>query len=120
MLSEYGPDKSYLTPSQLAGTNASLLDPTSEYNQTGFAQQYAADNTPFLQQKRWDPQLKKYVSIGRLLKQGKLDLKGNWHRRSKRQKITNAVNRRNAQAQQTATTVEQPNVTATAFVNFRA
>lgn len=32
-------------------------------------------NVEFLNQKRWDPTTKKYVSIGRLLKQGKLNIK---------------------------------------------
>lgn len=52
----------------------------------------------FLNELRWDPQSRKYVSIGRLLKQGKLDLKGNWHRQSRRQRQTN--NRKQQQQQQ--------------------
>jgi hypothetical protein len=53
----------------------------TDYANTKAAQYYAAAGTPFLQQQRWDPQAKRYVSLGKLLKQGKLDLQGNWHRR---------------------------------------
>jgi hypothetical protein len=57
-------------------------DPTNtDYANTKAAQYYAAAGTPFLQQQRWDPQARRYVSLGKLLKQGKLDLQGNWHRR---------------------------------------
>lgn len=132
VLSEYGPDISYLTPEQLAwargGLHSQALDPTqayggfqniggadnTDYANTAAAQYYAANGTPFTQQKRWDPQAKKFVSIGRLLKQGKLDLKGNWRRTSKRQRIGNAAQKR-AQQQQPAPL----NTSATAFVNFR-
>jgi hypothetical protein len=112
-------------------TNTQALDPTQAYGgftntgggayaDTAAAQYYAANGTPFTQQKRWDPQTKKFVSIGKLLKQGKLDLKGNWHKRSKRQKITNAVNRQRTQAQQAQQPAQLDNSTASAFVSFRA
>ncbi|RPI89172.1 MAG: LysM domain-containing protein [Chloroflexi bacterium] len=39
-----------------------------------------AATSDFLKELRWDPQSKKYKSIGSLLKSGKLDLKGNWHK----------------------------------------
>jgi hypothetical protein len=54
----------------------------------------ATDN--FLKELRWDPQARKYVSIARLLKQGKLDLKGNWNKTSKRQR-RGAAQQRNRQ-----------------------
>jgi hypothetical protein len=57
-----------------------------------------SSESSFLNEKRWDPQAKKYVSIGKLLKQGKLDLKGNWSNKSKRQK-RNESNSRQQQAQ---------------------
>jgi hypothetical protein len=47
-------------------------------------QQYAAQGTPFLEQKRWDPDTNKYVKIGDLLRQGKLDLQGNTIRRKEK------------------------------------
>jgi hypothetical protein len=72
----------------------------TDYSNTRAAQVYAAAGTPFLKQQRWDPQAKKYVSIGKLLKQGKLDLQGNWNKRSKRQRVTAAGNRQQAQQQQ--------------------
>lgn len=57
-------------------------DPANtDYANTKAAQYYAAAGTPFLQQQRWDPQRKRYVSLDKLLRQGKLDLQGNWHRR---------------------------------------
>ncbi len=55
-----------------------------EFMNTGFMQRYAAQGTPFLQQKRWDPTTKKFVSIGKLIKQGKLDLQGHTHKGKKK------------------------------------
>jgi hypothetical protein len=49
-----------------------------------------AATSSFLKELRWDPQRKKYVSIGTLLKQGKLDLKGNWRKKSNRQRQTDS------------------------------
>jgi len=91
---------SILDPSQPYGgfQNLNGSDGT-DYANTKAAQYYAAAGTPFLKQKRWDPQAKKYVSIGKLIKQGKLDLKGNWHRQSNRQRATNNA-QRNRQWQQ--------------------
>lgn len=48
----------------------------------------------FLNELRWDPQRRRYVSIGRLLKQGKLDLKGNWRKQSNRQRRNAAIERK--------------------------
>lgn len=59
-----------------------------EFANTKFMQQYAAQGTGFYDQKRWDPDTKKFVRIGDLMRQGKLDAKGNWYgqRREKRNK----------------------------------
>jgi hypothetical protein len=38
----------------------------------------AATGGDFLRELRWDPQRRRYVSIGSLLRSGRLDLKGNW------------------------------------------
>lgn len=46
----------------------------TDYSKTAAAQQYAANNTAFVDQKRWDPVSKKYVRIGDLINQGKLDV----------------------------------------------
>ena len=50
----------------------------------GSYQEFAAENKNFLNQKRWDPSTKKFVSIGRLIRQGKLDLQGRTHRGKKK------------------------------------
>lgn len=89
--SEYGTDDSWYRPDQGATTAAPAgIQPTpagnTDYSQTQAAQRYAAAGTSFVNQMRWDPQAKKFVSIGRLLKQGKLDLKGNWRKTTKRQR----------------------------------
>jgi hypothetical protein len=96
----------YSTPSQMpadfqqlqnvlgapASTPALPMQPFSFHFQPGSYQppqpqaQPQPNPKPFLQQQRWDPEAKKYVSIGRLLKQGKLDLQGNWHPKGKRPK----------------------------------
>ena len=57
---------------------------SAEFMNTRFMQRYAALGTPFLQQKRWDPSTRKFVSIGKLIKQGKLDLQGHTHRGKKK------------------------------------
>jgi len=88
----------------------------SDYANTRAAQYYEAQGTPFLKQKRWDPQAKEYVSIGRLIKQGKLDLQGNWHKRSNRQRATNAQqNRQQAQQKQ-----QQDFTLANSLIDFGA
>lgn len=92
----------------LAGTQPTATPNTSnaaavsagDYANTKAAQYYDANNVPLMKQLRYDPQTRKYVSVGRLLRQGKLDLQGNWHRQSNRQRITAAVNRQRAQQQQ--------------------
>jgi hypothetical protein len=111
--SQYGTDDSWYRPAAPAGQVAAGIQPTpagnTDYSQTQAAQNYAAAGTSFLNQMRWDPQAKKYVSIGRLLKQGKLDLKGNWRKQSKRQKMAKSIERRNqpAPVQQVQQQVEE-------------
>lgn len=56
----------------------------SAFSQTAAAQQYAAQNTAFTEQMRWDPKRGRYVKIGQLLREGKLNLydqQGNFRQR---------------------------------------
>lgn len=58
----------------------------SAFSQTAAAQQYAAQNTAFTEQMRWDPKRGRYVKIGQLLREGKLNLydqQGNFRRRKR-------------------------------------
>jgi hypothetical protein len=118
-------DSWYRTPAQAASEQAAAqniaggitpnTDPgNTDYANTKAAQQYAANNTSFVNQMRWDPQAKKYVSIGRLLKQGKLDLKGNWRKSTKRQR------RKPGNQQQTAVEQKQDYTLANSFISFGA
>lgn len=75
-----------------------------------------AASANFLKELRWDPQARRYVSIGRLLRQGKLDLKGNWHKTSKRQKRNAAIERKNQQQQ----TQKQDLTLANSLISFGA
>lgn len=43
----------------------------TDYANTAAAQYYKEQGTPFLEQKRWDPQRKKYISVGKWLKQSR-------------------------------------------------
>jgi hypothetical protein len=62
-----------------------------------------SSSASLLNEMRWDPQRRRYVSIGRLLRQGKLDLRGNWHNSSRRQNQSNARQRRQQTQQQDMT-----------------
>lgn len=56
---------------------------------TGFMQANAAAGTQFLDQLRWDPQRKKYVKIGQLLREGKLNIRdqqGNFRQQKRRER----------------------------------
>jgi hypothetical protein len=118
-------DSWYRTPQQAASEQAAMTniqngtiptgsDPSNtDYANTRAAQQYAAAGTSFVNQMRWDPQAKKFVSIGRLLKQGKLDLKGNWRKTSRRQRQGN----RKPQ-QQLAEETKQDFTLANSFISF--
>lgn len=53
----------------------------------------AATGGDFLKELRWDPQKKKYVQIGTLIKQGKLDLQGRTHKGRRQRQIENAAHR---------------------------
>jgi hypothetical protein len=84
----------------------------SDYANTRAAQEYAKNGTPFLDQMRWDPQRKKYVSLGRLIKQGKLDIRGNWRKSTNRQRQGQG-NRPQQQAEQ-----KQDYTLANSFITF--
>lgn len=43
----------------------------TDFNQTAAAQYNAANNIPFLNQKRWDPKRRKYITVGQWLKQNR-------------------------------------------------
>lgn len=60
---------------QNPGQTASAPAGNSAFMNTGFMQQYAAQGTAFENQKRWDESTGKFVRIGDLIRQGKLDLK---------------------------------------------
>jgi hypothetical protein len=75
-----------INPAQPYGGFTPAKADNTDYANTAAARYYDAAGTPFLQQKRWDPQAKKYVSLGKLMKQGKLDLQGNWNKQSRRQR----------------------------------
>jgi LysM repeat protein len=48
---------------------------SAEFMNTQFMKDYAARGTDFLNQKRWDTKTKKFVKIGDLIRQGRLDLR---------------------------------------------
>jgi len=52
----------------------------NDFMNTKFMQQNVANNVAFENQLRWDPQRKKYVQIGKLIREGKLDKQGHWHK----------------------------------------
>ncbi len=63
-----------LTSQQAGGTVTNAAGTGSaEFMNTGFMQEYAANGTPFEKQLRWDEDRKKYVQIGKLIAEGKLD-----------------------------------------------
>ena len=84
-----------------------------DYANTKAAQFYDANNVPLMRQLRFDPQTKKMVPIGKLIRQGKLDLQGNWHKTSRRQRIVNAQQNQKQQRQQDYTL-------ANSLINFNA
>lgn len=59
-----------------AGTvTTSVGSGSAEFMNTEFMKRNVQNNTPFLRQLRWDPKRKRYVQIGTLIKEGKLDVK---------------------------------------------
>jgi len=78
---------------------------SAEFMNTKFMQKYAEKGTPFLQQKRWDKSTKKFVSIGKLIRQGKLDLQGREHRGRKKNKTVAAAPAQASNAGGTPSTV---------------
>jgi hypothetical protein len=109
-------DDSWAAPKTLPQAAPAGIQPTpagnTDYSQTQAAQNYARNNTPFTDQLRFDPQTKKYVSLGRLIKQGKLDLRGNWHKTAKR----NHGGNRRQQSQQAET--KQDMTLTNSFLTF--
>jgi hypothetical protein len=53
--------------------------------ETGRSERVIKDSSTsnFSKELRWDPDRKKYVEIGKLMKEGKLDKKGGWHKKKK-------------------------------------
>jgi hypothetical protein len=53
--------------------------------ETGKSERVIKDSSTssFSKELRWDPDRKKYVEIGKLMKEGKLDKKGGWHKKKK-------------------------------------
>lgn len=47
----------------------------TDYARTKSAQYYAAQGTAFTEQKRWDPDRRRYVKIGQLIREGRLDVR---------------------------------------------
>ncbi len=56
-----------------AGTGQTIN--STEFTSTGFYQKYQEQGTSFENQLRWDPERKKYVKIGRLINEGRLDVR---------------------------------------------
>ena len=56
----------------------------SDFMNTNFMQKNVANDVAFTNQLRWDPGRGKFVKIGQLLQEGKLDLKGNTNYRGKK------------------------------------
>jgi hypothetical protein len=56
-----------------AGSNQQIAN--TDFTNTGFYQQYQAQGTSFENQQRWDPERKKYVKIGQLINEGRLDVR---------------------------------------------
>lgn len=57
------------TVTNAAGTGS------AEFMNTRFMQQNAANNVSFTNQLRWDPERRQYISIGRLINEGRLDVR---------------------------------------------
>ena len=96
--------------------SAPSQNPLSDPRNTKAYQYYAENNVSFVNQQRWDPQRKKYVKIGQLIKEGRLDV------RDKRARLKRARPGRNPNNSQSAIDmVSEPQLSlgsASAFVNF--
>lgn len=58
---------------QEAGTGRNIA--ATDFTSTGFYQQYQAQGTAFENQLRWDPERRQYIRIGRLINEGRLDVR---------------------------------------------
>ena len=56
-------------------TQTNIGTGSDEFMNTKFMQQNIANNTPFTEQLRWDPARRQYVKIGRLINEGRLDVR---------------------------------------------
>lgn len=92
----YGTDDSWYAPAAPVQTQTGI-QPTpagnTDFNMTQAAQYNARNNIPFLQQKRWDPQRRKYITVGEWLRRSQ-----GQHRRDRRAR--NQANNAQAQEQQ--------------------
>jgi hypothetical protein len=59
-----------------------------------------SSSASLLNEMRWDKQARKYVSVGRLMRQGKLRLDGSWSNSSNRQRRSAAIQRKQQQQTQ--------------------
>ncbi len=94
------------TVTNAAGTGS------AEFMNTGFMQQNAANNTPFEKQLRWDEDRKKYVQIGKLIAEGKLDNRTGKMRRVQTRRGNSSPARTNSQGSLIGTGVINFNVSS--------
>ena len=59
---------------------------SSEFMNTGFMQENIRNNTPFERQLRWDPERRRYVQIGTLIREGRLNVRTGRMQQSRRQR----------------------------------
>ncbi len=83
----------------------------SDFMNTKFMQEYAANGTPLERQLRWDPKTKKYITVGRWLKLQDRD--------RRRDHIARSRQRKEQQAAQAAVRNDSATVSNT-FINFNA
>jgi len=57
---------------------------STDFTNTGFMQNYIQKGTAFTEQKRWDPERKKFIKIGQLINEGRLDPRSSRLKRSRR------------------------------------
>jgi hypothetical protein len=129
--SVYGTDDSWFSPTAPAANPA--LAPgmvqtpigtgSEEFMNTKFMQQNIANGTPFEKQLRWDPDRNKFVQIGKLINEGRLNVKtgrlGRKKRRGGDDEPAPVQMAQPAPVQPAQQYVQMPSI-ANAFVSFRA
>ena len=133
--SAYGTDDSWYRPT--VQPSAATTPPTApgmvetsigtgseEFMNTKFMQKNIENNTPFEKQLRWDPDRNKYVQFGKLIKEGRLNVKTGRLSRKKRGRDEAPAAAPVAMPapvvqQPVQQVVPQPSI-ANAFVSFRA